>query len=169
MALTSAASRSVPRVRSRPRSPPPRGDRLALRPRLGDFHPLTLPLRRHLSPDGGDPCGARSDGGENSAVEEVILAAGEELPLVYGAAAGGDGDRLLGGEMVEQLVMLALVVGDGAGIADRGIEPGGQEGFPVIGVEQQPALAADGADLPAGAESLAGFLFAVVDGAGRRP
>ena len=43
--------------------------------------------------------------------------------------------------------MVASVVGHRAGIADRGIQPGGQEGFPVVGVEQQPALAADGADL----------------------
>ena len=43
--------------------------------------------------------------------------------------------------------MLALVERDCAGIADRGIESGGQKGFPVVGVEQQPALAAVGADL----------------------
>ena len=88
-----------------------------------------MPLRRHLSTDGGDPRGARGDGGENSAVEEVILPAGEEFPLVYGAAAGRDGNRLLGGQVVEELVMLALVVGDGAGIADRGIQRAARKDF----------------------------------------
>jgi hypothetical protein len=65
--------------------------------------------------------------------------------------------------------VFALVVGHRAGIADRGIQPGGQEAFPVVGVEQQPALAADGADLPAGADPLAGLFLAVVNWAGRRP
>ena len=147
----------------------PRGDRLALRPRLWDFHPLTLPLRRHLSPYGGDSCGARSDGGENSTVEEVILTAGEQLPLVHGAAAGADGDRLLGGEVVEEHVMLRLVEGESAGVADRRVQPGGQEALPVVRIEEEPALAADGADLPAGADPLARFLLAVVNGASRRP
>ena len=65
--------------------------------------------------------------------------------------------------------MPPLVEGEGARIADRGVQPGGQERFPLIRVEQQPALAADGADLPAGADPLAGILLPVVNGASRRP
>ena len=65
--------------------------------------------------------------------------------------------------------MLPLVVGHRAGIADRGVQPRGQEGFPEVGVEQQPALSADGADLPAGADPLAWFLLAVLNRASRRP
>ena len=59
----------------------------------------------------------------------MILPAGEQLPFVDGAAAGGDGDRLLGGQVVEELVMLALVVGDGAGIADRRIQRAARKDF----------------------------------------
>ena len=64
--------------------------------------------------------------------------------------------------------MVAFVEDERAGIAHRGIQPGGEERFPMVRVEQQPALAADGADLPAGADPLAGLLLAVVNGAGRR-
>ena len=147
---------------------PPRRDRLALRPRLGHFHAPALPLRRRLRPGRGDACDAGRHGCHHTAIEEVILAAGVELPLVDGPAAGGDGDRLLAREVIEEHVVFALVEGDCAGIADRGIQPGGEEALPVVRVEQQPALAADGADLPAGADPLAGLLLAVVNGAGRR-
>jgi hypothetical protein len=77
----------------------------------------------------------------------VILAAGEELPLVDGLPAGGDGDRLLAGQVVGEHVVVALLERHRAGIADGGIEPGGQKALPVVGIEQQPALAAVGADL----------------------
>lgn len=97
-------------------------DLLPLRSRLRHFHPPALPLRCHLRPDGGDACGAGGLGGENTAVEEVVLPFGEELP-VNGAATGGDGNWPLAGEMVEEQVMLGLVVGDRAGVADRGVEP----------------------------------------------
>ena len=55
----------------------------------------------------------------------MILATGGELPFVDGAAAGADGDRLLAGQVVEEHVMLRLVEGEGARVADGGIEPGG--------------------------------------------
>lgn len=76
----------------------------------------------------------------------MILTAGAELPLVDGLPAGGDGDRLLGGQVIHEHVVVALVEDKRAGIADRGIESGGQQDLPVVGVEQQRALAADGAD-----------------------
>ena len=126
-----------------------------------------MPLRRRLRPDSGDARGAGGHGRHHGAIEEVVFPAGEELPLVDGAAAGADGDRLLGGEVVEEHVMLRLVAGEDARIADGCSEPGGQEGFPVARVEEQPALAADGADLPAGADPLAGLFLPVVNGAGR--
>ena len=77
----------------------------------------------------------------------MILATGEELPLVNGLPVGGDGDRLLAGQVVGEHVVVAPVEGDGAGIAHRSIEPGGQKALPVVGVEQQAALAGVGADL----------------------
>ena len=126
-----------------------------------------MPLRRRLRPDSGDARGAGGDGRHHGAIEEVVFPAGEEVPLVDGAAAGADGDRLLARQVVEEHVMLRLVAGEGARIADGCSEPGGQEGFPVARVEEQPALAADGADLPAGADPLAGLFLPVVNGAGR--
>jgi hypothetical protein len=109
-------------------SHPPRRDRLALRSRLGHFHAPALPLGRRIRSDGGDSRGAGRHAGHHAAVEEVILlGTGEELPLVNGLAAGGDGDRLLARQVVGEHVVVALVVGHRAGIADRGIQPGGQE------------------------------------------
>jgi hypothetical protein len=49
--------------------------------------------------------------------------------------------------VIHEHVVVALVEGGCAGIADRDIESGGQRDLPVVGVEQQPALAAVGADL----------------------
>ena len=65
--------------------------------------------------------------------------------------------------------MLRLVEGEGARIADRGVQPGGQKALPLIRVEEQSALAADGADLPAGADPYPGILLQVGNGASRRP
>jgi hypothetical protein len=67
--------------------PAPRGNLLALRSLLGHFHAPALPLWRRLCPHGGEACVARGHGCENGAVEEVILSAGHELPLIDGAAA----------------------------------------------------------------------------------
>ena len=57
----------------------------------------------------------------------MIVAPGEELPLVNGSAAGTDGDRLLRRQVVEEHVMLRVVEGERAWVADGGVEPGGQE------------------------------------------
>jgi hypothetical protein len=46
----------------------------------------------------------------------VISPVGEEMSLVDGPAAGADGDRLLGGEVVEEHVVLRLVEGEAAGV-----------------------------------------------------
>ena len=99
----------------------------------------------------------------------MISPPGAELPLVDGPAAGAVDDRLLGGEAIEEHAMLRLVEGEGARIADRGVQPGGQKALPLIRVEEQSALAADGADLPAGADPFPGILLPVGNGASRRP
>ena len=66
---------------------PPRGDRLSLRSRLGHFHSPALPLWRRLRPRCGDACGAGGHGCHHVAIEEVVFAAGVELPLVDDPAA----------------------------------------------------------------------------------